>query len=163
MARLTMDSPDQFNLTLFTYSGMPVPICEGEDMAECRRTAARLLADRRAEGYPILRQEGLRWEICEPEDAGMVSDQSGILRIAPQKVTAWECRECGEVLPSGDSCNCLELCEEEETEEETEEEESVECPECTQTMVYSHPGTMQGAWFSCPNPECKRTVPLLVL
>jgi len=39
----------------------------------------------------------------------------------------------------------------------------VTCPDCDESMVFSGFGKTQGQWWSCPNPDCKRLKPLLVI
>ena len=69
-----------YTLALHAYCGMTVPIDDDMDRDEARRAAARLVNTRRRQGFPVaVLEPGRRWEIMEPDDAVMVSDDSGIL------------------------------------------------------------------------------------
>jgi hypothetical protein len=122
MRTRTIDSPDTFLVSLMGYCGMRIPIVDEGDKQECRSAVAKELRTLRAQGYPVQTQKkGESWEVCEPEDCAMVPDSCGILSLRPIKLRVFECYICGCDIPEGESCNCEEPCEEEETEEESEE------------------------------------------
>lgn len=126
-----IDSPDTFKLTLHGYCGMPIPIVDEGDMAECRSAVAQEVRRLRAEGFPVVTLEkGTEWEVQEPADCDMVPDSCGILHIRPIQIRVFACFTCGFDVPEGESCDCH-LCAEcgqeccscgqEEEEEESEE------------------------------------------
>jgi hypothetical protein len=118
-----IDSPDTFKLTLHGYCGMPIPIVEEGDMAECRSAVAQEVRRLRAQGFPVVTLEkGTEWEVQEPEDSCMVPDECGVLHLRPIKIRVFDCWNCGADLLEGESCNCMEACEEEQEEEEESEE-----------------------------------------
>jgi hypothetical protein len=110
-----VDSVDTFRLTLMGYCGMPIPIVEEGDKADCREEAARYIRNLRADGYPVVTVEpGQEWEVQEPDDCGMIPDECGMLLLRPVKVRVYECRVCGYDVMEGETCSCEEPCEEEE-------------------------------------------------
>jgi hypothetical protein len=42
-----------------------------------------------------------------PDDAFMVADDEGVLVLDPVGPT-WRCRECGDDVPKGEACGCME-------------------------------------------------------
>jgi hypothetical protein len=114
-----IDSTDTFKLTLFAYCGMPVPILDEHDQADksdCRSKAARMIKEARQAGsFVSCLEPGMEWEIGEPEGCSLVPDSAGILSIRPVQIRAFVCWDCGELNPEGESCDCQEPCEEEET------------------------------------------------
>jgi len=68
-------------LTHYAYCGMSVPLADGDEN-ECRGRAARVLRRRRNQGHPIAVLDfGKAWEIQEREDAMMVSDFAGVMKL----------------------------------------------------------------------------------
>lgn len=73
------------HLTHYAYCGMSVPLKDGDE-EECRASAARILRRRRNGGHPInVLEPGKEWEIEEREDAMMVSDQAGIMKLEEER------------------------------------------------------------------------------
>lgn len=72
----------KFSLRLHAYCGMTIPL-EAGTLAECRSRAARRIRDHRNHmGYPVSTLErGTAWELMTGDDACMVGDGEGILKI----------------------------------------------------------------------------------
>lgn len=111
-----------FTLTHYAYCGMHVPIIDTYDRAEreeARSRAARRLRSMRQQGYPVVTLErGRKWEVQEPEDCVLVPVECGILSLSAVKPKTFRCWNCGDDIEEGESCNCQEPVDEEETEEE---------------------------------------------
>ena len=70
-----------YKLTMFAYCGMPVPIGEGS-LAEMQARAVEWRRLRERRGYVVSQLKiGREWEIEEPEFAGSIPDDAGILSI----------------------------------------------------------------------------------
>jgi hypothetical protein len=72
----------KFSLELHAYCGMTIPLGTGT-LAECRNRAARRIRHHRNRmGYPAsILKRGAMWELMTGDDASMVGDGEGILRI----------------------------------------------------------------------------------
>ena len=72
----------KFSLRLHAYCGMTIPLGTGT-LAECRiRAARRIRHHRNRMGYPATTlQRGAAWEQMTGDDASMVGDSEGILKI----------------------------------------------------------------------------------
>lgn len=69
-------------LRFMTYSGMPYDMAEDADPAEIRREAARSIRAARRRGQPVSTLEpGIRWEFMTPDDAWMIGDRDGFMRV----------------------------------------------------------------------------------
>ena len=85
----------QYDVTLCSYSGMPIPIEKG-DKEDVRQATARLIRRLRGEGFPVVTlAKGEKWEVQEPAGACLVPDYCGILRMEPVPSPYGACRECG--------------------------------------------------------------------
>ena len=72
-----------YNVTLSTYSGMSVSLAEGVDLEEAKQIVKRRLRAMRRAGYPVDKIGKGEWEIQTPDDAVMIGDREGVLRIRP--------------------------------------------------------------------------------
>jgi hypothetical protein len=109
-------------LVMYAYCGMSIPMDEG-DMKTVRAAAARRLRRARRRQPVTVLEKGREWELETPDDAFMVSDTDGILRIVDAPKPMVECWNCGCEVEVGESCDCMEYEPEEEDEEEEEEDE----------------------------------------
>jgi hypothetical protein len=110
--------PATYKLTHYAACGMPIPLIDKYDNAEleeARQGVARRLRYLRREGYPIsVLEKGREWEISDPDDSIMVSDNCGILCLRPIRVPTYECWICGFDIAQGEECNCNQPLEEED-------------------------------------------------
>lgn len=72
-----------YNLTLCSYSGMTIPLIEAESLAKCRaRAAKKIRYHRNRMEYPVsILERGKKWELETGDDAFMIGDGEGILKI----------------------------------------------------------------------------------
>jgi hypothetical protein len=82
-----------------------------EDRQDARKLVATILRNRRYRGFPVATlTRGQSWEVQECEDASMVSDLCGIVRILPPiTATCWHCG-CDytpETIPGHAYCGCI--------------------------------------------------------
>lgn len=70
-----------YDVILYAYCGMPVPIRTNVDFQEARSVASDLRKRRKQQGYPVTHLGGNKWEIETPDDAIMIGDREGILEI----------------------------------------------------------------------------------
>lgn len=72
-----------YNLALYAYCGMAVPLVEGGDLAECRQRAARRIrCHRNRYDSPVtVLEPGRKWELESPDHAFMVGDHEGVLSL----------------------------------------------------------------------------------
>ena len=68
------------SLNLHTYSGMLNPLFEG-DREDCRVATAQTIKHHRASGRDVIQHGNGRWELCESDEASMVSDDTGHLYL----------------------------------------------------------------------------------
>jgi hypothetical protein len=113
-----MTDPDEiidgYRVTLHAYCGMSIPVddfVEPHDtdyaLKRARSVAAQYIRSQRRAGYAIaVLDSGAEYEILEPEDAVMVPDACGVLRIAPILARTAQCFECGNTVRVGDACDC---------------------------------------------------------
>jgi len=105
---------------MHAFCGMSYAI--GDDRLsrhQARSIVARRLRSYRQRGYTVsILQSGAEYEAIEPATAVMVPDDAGVLTIADHLVPAYECRECGNVLPIGDACSCTDPIDDDDTEGE---------------------------------------------
>jgi hypothetical protein len=110
-----------FKVTMYAYCGMSYEVGTGEySEAQARDIVKRFAQKRERAGYSIAQLGTPDWqevEIGEPEDASMVPDDAGVLRVTEETVPAWECFGCGDLVPHGEACHCRETAYEHEAEE----------------------------------------------
>lgn len=77
----------KFSLSLHAYCGMTIPRETGT-LAECRNRAARRIRyHRNTMEYPVSTlKRGSAWELMTGDDASMVGDGEGILKITKRRV-----------------------------------------------------------------------------
>lgn len=98
---------DTYRVRFSAYCGMGYDIETGLTLADAHRTMARLLRRRRRTGHPVtVLKVGREYECGEPDGCAMVPDTAGIASIDRETVPAWECFECGDILPEGVPCEC---------------------------------------------------------
>lgn len=69
-------------LKFVTYSGMTVPLYEGNDIEEAKEIAEKRIARAKALEQPVNElEDGRKWEFETPEDASLISDNDGILYL----------------------------------------------------------------------------------
>jgi hypothetical protein len=75
-----------YRLKMYAYCGMMTPVCEGT-LAECRAKAATwIYHHRNTMEYPVsILLRGHEWELETGDDAVMVGDKEGILKIVRVK------------------------------------------------------------------------------
>lgn len=89
-----------FALTLHTYSGMAIPIDDG-DRDDCRSAAAQILRNRRKHGHHIaMVRRGHSWEIEGKDDEVLIGDSTGNLYLSDVRAS---CCECGGKMDGTDT------------------------------------------------------------
>jgi hypothetical protein len=110
--KYTDDPSGDVQIAHAAFSGCSRPL--GDPMTP--EQAIHVLSTRaslyRKRGYPVTILDGTTEypnaiEVSTPDDAGMIGDLEGIYTICPVRVPAWECDDCGELIPRGESCDCL--------------------------------------------------------
>ena len=110
-----------FRVVMYAYCGMSYDVATGLDRRSAMVAIGRLAARRIRSGHPTTRTFGAgglpEYEFSEPEDCALIPDTAGTAAIVEETVPAWECAECGDILPIGTSCTCQDPIEEEQTED----------------------------------------------
>lgn len=86
------DDPEpvtEYNVRFVAYCGMTFPLLTTEDAQEARDFAAKRLRSYRSEiGQDVSTLEkGQEWEVLDPEDAAMVSDYCGCLKLTKREIS----------------------------------------------------------------------------
>lgn len=80
------DYSPSYYLRFVTFSGMSIPIAEKTDREDGRLRAAQYLRRLRRHGQTVtVLTKGKNWEAIDPETAGMVSDDCGVLYLTEVK------------------------------------------------------------------------------
>jgi hypothetical protein len=109
MTRYTLPT-ETYRVRFHAYCGMSYDIAEGETLPGARRQLARLLRRRRATGHSLtVLMPGVEYEVGEPEDCALVPDTAGTVTLQRERMPAWECWQCGDILPMGVACSCSEV------------------------------------------------------
>lgn len=98
---------DTWQVTMYAHCGMKVPIADGLSELDALERVLRYVDRRVKRGYEATELGPGRFELTEPEDSMLVPDDAGIIAAERDTVPAWECRECGDIVPIGSSCTCI--------------------------------------------------------
>jgi len=80
---IQMQRTGTYNVVLNAYCGMSVPVARDVDREEAIAAIKRFLNRARRNGCPVAKLGKGQWEIQTPDDAALVSDLEGILRVRP--------------------------------------------------------------------------------
>ena len=76
-----------------SYSDVTTHLEKFEDEEEARMSIVDIIKNRRFDGYVVTTlHKGEVWEVLEPEDAMLIPDDCGTLRLIHK---TFECYECG--------------------------------------------------------------------
>jgi hypothetical protein len=81
-----------YSVTHTGYCGMTYSHETHDDRSDARRHVAEILAKYRGRAPIAVLERGQEYEICEPENAAMIPDWAGYVRLAH---VTYECHECG--------------------------------------------------------------------
>lgn len=117
-----------FRVVMYAYCGMAIPIADGLDRRSAMVAIGRLAARRIRSGHPTVRTFGAHglpeYEFSEPEGCAMIPDTAGTACVEEERTPAWECFECGDILPIGTSCTCQDPIDDPDVDEDEEELEA---------------------------------------
>jgi len=74
------DYPDDWIVRVYSYSGLGYTYARGSH-EEMQLKAAELIERRQKRGCEVVKIHDHKWEVLEPEDSVMVSDEHGYITI----------------------------------------------------------------------------------
>ena len=122
-----------FRIVMYAYCGMSYNVDEGLDRRSAIRAIVRLARRRRKTGHEVTHTIGAgglpEYEFSEPADCALIPDTAGTAAIVEERTPAYECAECGDILPIGTACECQYAdpgypAEEEDPTDETDDQEA---------------------------------------
>src|SRR5262245_31165002 len=94
-----------FRVVMYAYCGMSYDVDPGLDRGQAIARIGQLAERRRKTGHDVTQTIGAgglpEYEFGEPADCALVPDTAGTAAIVEERTPAYECAECGDVLPLG--------------------------------------------------------------
>lgn len=115
---------DTFRVKMIGFCGMSQTIASELTYRDALKRAGAYARKRHARGYTVasviaadpVEQNTVEYELCAPDDAAMVPDDAGYLRVEQEYVRGRECWMCGSAVRVDEPC-----CETDEQDEYSEQ------------------------------------------